>query len=102
MEQSLIGDREPENIGDPIHEIFSQYGDGSSTFSVTCLFVKNERITFNGENSKMKVDYKENITDRYPGEVYRGICRCVMWRSITGTSVGIQYSGRYAHISGGK
>ena len=37
---------------------------------------QNERIIFNGAKFKIKVDLKEKITERYPGEVDQGICRC--------------------------
>ena len=50
----------------------------------------------------MKVEYKEKITERYPGEVYQGISRCVEWRNITRVSVGIQYTGGLADMSGRK
>ena len=71
-----------------------------NTFS-NSFIRKNERITFDGAKFKMKVDLKE-ITERYRGEVYQGICSCVEWRSITGASVGIQCTGGFADMSGGK
>ena len=62
---------------------------------------KNERIMHNGAKFKMKVGLKE-ITERYPREVYWGICKCVEQRSVTSVSVGIQCTGGFADMSGGK
>ena len=50
----------------------------------------------------MKVDLKKKIIERYLGDVYQQICRCVEWRSITRASVGIQCTGGFADISVGK
>ena len=74
-----------EILGTPDTRAFSQYGDGSSIFYIfSSLFIcKNERILSHGVKFKAKVDLKEKITERYPGEVYQGISRCVERRSIT-------------------
>ena len=68
-----------------IHEIFlvwSTFENFSNSF-----ICKNERITLDGVKFKVKMDFKKMITERYPGEVYHGICRCVEWRSITKATV---------------
>ena len=62
----------------------------------------HERIIFNGAKFKIKVDLKEKITERYPGKVYQGICRCVEQRSITTALVGIQCTGGFADMRGKK
>ena len=56
----------------------------------------------NGAKFKIKVDLKEKITERYPGEVFQAIFRCVERMSITTASVGIQCGGGIADMSGGK
>ena len=35
---------------------------------------------YNSAKFKIKVDLKKKITERYPGEVYQGICRSVEQR----------------------
>ena len=50
----------------------------------------------------MKVDLKEKITERYLVEVYQGFYRYIEWRSITRASAGIQCTGGFAYMSGGK
>ena len=50
----------------------------------------------------MEVDLKEKITERYPREVYQGICKGVERRGITRAFVGIQCTGSFADISGRK
>ena len=89
-EQSPRGDCESGNIGDCIQENFSQHGDGTSTFFSNSFIYNNERTSFNGAKFKIKMDSKKKITNRYPGEIYKVICRCVERSSITGASVGIQ------------
>ena len=54
------------------------------------------------QHFKTKVYLKEKITERYPGEVYQGISRCVERRSITRALVGTQCTGGLAHTSGRK
>ena len=83
------------NIGDSIHEAFSEYGEGSSTFSAILSI-------FNGAKFRIKVDLKEKLTVRYSGEVYQGICSCIEWRIITGALVGIRCTGGFADMSGRK
>ena len=51
-EQLLRSDCEAGNIGDPIHEIFSQDGDGSSTFSAIHSFVRMKEFRLMALNSK--------------------------------------------------
>ena len=62
---------------------------------------KNERVLYNGAKFKMKKALKQ-ITERYPGEVYEGICRSIVQKSITSASVGIQCTGGFADMSGRK
>ena len=52
-----------------------------------------------GTKFKIRVDLKEKITEEYLGEVYQGISRCIGWRSITRTLVGIQSTGGFAYMS---
>ena len=78
--QSPRGDCKLGNIEDSMHENFSQYGDRSSTFSAILLFVRIKVLHLMARNSKIKVDLKEKITERYLGEVYQGICRSVEQR----------------------
>ena len=91
-------------MGTPDKRSSSQYGDGSSTFYIfsSSFICKNERILSHGVKFKTKVDLKEKITERSPGEVYQGISRCVERRSITRALVGTQCTGGLADTSGRK
>ena len=86
--QSPRGDCKAGNIGNSIHEIFSSVWWWKFNILSNSFICKNERNEFNGAKFKIKVDLKEKITQRYLGEVYQGICRCVEWRNIR-ASVGI-------------
>ena len=48
----------------------------------------------------MNVEFKEKITERYPGDVYQRICRCAEWWTTTRDSVGIRCTGGFADMSG--
>ena len=63
---------------------------------------KNERIISNGAKFKIEVDLKESITERYPGEVYQGICRCVQQKNITRALVSTQCTCGFVDMSGRK
>ena len=51
-EQSPRGDSKTGNIGDSIHQIFSQYGNGSSTFSAILSFLRIKELCLMVRNSK--------------------------------------------------
>ena len=67
-EQSLRGNYEAGNIGEPIHEIFLQY-DQSLKILAIHSFVRMKELR---SITRRRVDFKEKITERYPGEVYPG------------------------------
>ena len=58
--------------GIPYMRFFSVYGVEVHYCHKFILYIcKNERIKFNGAKFKMKIDSKEDSTERYPGGVYQ-------------------------------